>query len=105
MARASAEKRSSYLPLSTTGSPRVSTPRICWTRRLCLQRWGSLKFRCRFSAPPTTDPLFLDMIGPRGRWSAPSVTQPEETAVVDVASWLRDLGLERYEAAFRENDV
>ena len=34
-----------------------------------------------------------------------SVTQPEETAVVDVASWLRDLGLERYEAAFRENDV
>ena len=24
---------------------------------------------------------------------------------VDVASWLRDLGLERYEAAFRENDV
>ena len=24
---------------------------------------------------------------------------------MDVASWLRDLGLERYEAAFRENDV
>jgi hypothetical protein len=24
---------------------------------------------------------------------------------VDVASWLRELGLERYEAAFRENDV
>jgi uncharacterized protein YjiS (DUF1127 family) len=24
---------------------------------------------------------------------------------VDVASWLRDLGLERYEAAFCENDV
>jgi hypothetical protein len=24
---------------------------------------------------------------------------------VDVASWLRDLGLERYEAAFRENEV
>jgi hypothetical protein len=24
---------------------------------------------------------------------------------VDVANWLRDLGLERYEAAFRENDV
>ena len=33
-----------------------------------------------------------------------SVTEPEETAV-DVASWLRDLGLERYEATFRENDV
>src|ERR1700679_1357861 len=45
------------------------------------------------------------MVGPRGRWSAPSVTQPEETAVVDVPSWLRDLGLERYEATFRENDV
>ena len=24
---------------------------------------------------------------------------------MDVADWLRDLGLERYEAAFRENDV
>ena len=35
---------------------------------------------------------------------APSVTEPEEAAV-DVASWLRDLGLERYEATFRENDV
>jgi class 3 adenylate cyclase/tetratricopeptide (TPR) repeat protein len=33
-----------------------------------------------------------------------STTEPEETAV-DVASWLRDLGLERYEAAFRENGV
>jgi hypothetical protein len=32
------------------------------------------------------------------------VTEPEETAV-DVASWLRTLGLERYEATFRENDV
>jgi class 3 adenylate cyclase/tetratricopeptide (TPR) repeat protein len=44
------------------------------------------------------------MVGPPGRWSAPSVTEPEETAV-DLASWLRDLGLERYEATFRENDV
>jgi hypothetical protein len=32
------------------------------------------------------------------------VTEPEESAM-DVASWLRSLGLERYEAAFRENDV
>ena len=24
---------------------------------------------------------------------------------MDVADWLRQLGLERYEAAFRENDV
>src|ERR1700722_20064753 len=31
-------------------------------------------------------------------------TEPEETAM-DVADWLRSLGLERYEAAFRENDV
>jgi hypothetical protein len=31
-------------------------------------------------------------------------TEPEATAV-DVASWLRNLGLERYEAAFCENDV
>jgi class 3 adenylate cyclase/tetratricopeptide (TPR) repeat protein len=44
------------------------------------------------------------MVGSGGRWSAASVTEPEETAV-DVASWLRDLGLERYEATFRENDL
>jgi SAM domain (Sterile alpha motif) len=44
------------------------------------------------------------MVGPPGRWSALSVTEPEETAV-DVASWLQNLGLERYEAAFRENAV
>jgi class 3 adenylate cyclase/tetratricopeptide (TPR) repeat protein len=49
-----------------------------------------------------TDPLFLDKIGPPERLSA--VTEPEETAV-DVASLLRGLGLERYEATFRENDV
>jgi class 3 adenylate cyclase len=34
----------------------------------------------------------------------PSITEPEETAV-DVASWLRNLGLERYETAFRQNKV
>jgi class 3 adenylate cyclase/tetratricopeptide (TPR) repeat protein len=28
-----------------------------------------------------------------------------EGAAVDIASWLRDLGLERYEGTFRENDV
>ena len=33
-----------------------------------------------------------------------SITEPEDAAV-DVGSWLRNLGLERYEAAFRENDV
>src|SRR6476646_158982 len=34
-----------------------------------------------------------------------SIKRPERGAAMDVASWLRDLGLERYEAAFRENDV
>ena len=33
-----------------------------------------------------------------------SITEPEDAAV-DVGSWLRDLGLERYGAAFRENGV
>ncbi len=33
-----------------------------------------------------------------------SITEPEDAAV-DVGSWLRDLGLEQYEAAFRENGV
>jgi hypothetical protein len=32
------------------------------------------------------------------------VTEPEATAV-DVASWMRSLGLGLYKAAFRENDV
>jgi SAM domain (Sterile alpha motif) len=35
---------------------------------------------------------------------ASSVTEPEDTAV-DIASWLQNLGLERYETAFRENEV
>jgi class 3 adenylate cyclase len=33
-----------------------------------------------------------------------SITEPEDAAV-DVGSWLRNLGLEQYEAAFRENGV
>ena len=52
----------------------------------------------------SVDPLFLDTCDPPEQYSASSVAEPEETAV-DVASWLRNLGLERYEAAFRENDV
>jgi class 3 adenylate cyclase/predicted ATPase len=44
------------------------------------------------------------MVGPIRRYFPSSVTEPEETAV-DVASWLRNLGLERYEPAFRENEV
>jgi hypothetical protein len=55
-------------------------------------------------AVPASSSSSLDMIGPPGRWSAPSITEPEETAV-DVGSWLRNLGLERYETAFRENEV
>jgi class 3 adenylate cyclase/tetratricopeptide (TPR) repeat protein len=47
---------------------------------------------------------FLDTVGPIRPYFASSVTEPEETAM-DVASWLRDLGLERYEATFRENEV
>src|SRR4051812_8618756 len=33
-----------------------------------------------------------------------SITEPEDAAV-DVEGWLRNLGLEQYEAAFRENGV
>ena len=33
-----------------------------------------------------------------------SITEPEDAAV-DVGSWVRNLGLEQYEAAFRENGV
>src|SRR3954467_8142190 len=36
--------------------------------------------------------------------SAARITEPEATAV-DVGGWLKSLGLEQYEAAFRENDV
>jgi hypothetical protein len=31
--------------------------------------------------------------------------QVRRAAAMDVANWLRALGFERYEAAFRENDV
>jgi class 3 adenylate cyclase/tetratricopeptide (TPR) repeat protein len=37
-------------------------------------------------------------------YSNSCITEPEGAAV-DVGGWLRNLGLERYEAAFRENDV
>jgi class 3 adenylate cyclase/tetratricopeptide (TPR) repeat protein len=49
-------------------------------------------------------PRGLDTAAPTGRYSASSVTEPGETAV-DIASWLQNLGLERYEATFRENDL
>ena len=56
------------------------------------------------SSGSTTDPLFLDTSDLSGRYSHLERHRAGDTAV-DVASWLRDLGLERYEAAFRENDV
>src|SRR4051812_29729194 len=46
----------------------------------------------------------LDVGGSLARCSAASITRPEETAV-DVGGWLKSLGLDQYEAAFRENDV
>jgi class 3 adenylate cyclase/predicted ATPase len=47
---------------------------------------------------------FLDTAASPKRYFATSVTEPGDTAV-DVARWLRNLGLERYETAFRENEV
>jgi class 3 adenylate cyclase len=58
----------------------------------------------RWSTDQTTDPLFLDTSDPFRRYISPERHRAGDTAV-DVASWLRDLGLERYEATFRENDV
>jgi hypothetical protein len=48
--------------------------------------------------------LALDMLAPTRRYFSSSVTLAEGMAM-DVASWLRKLGLERYETAFRENDI
>jgi class 3 adenylate cyclase/tetratricopeptide (TPR) repeat protein len=57
------------------------------------------------SGGPQLACLFLDTTGSTGRYfRLESFTDPEETAV-DVANWLRNLGLERYETSFRENDV
>ena len=33
------------------------------------------------------------------------VNPEKRGALMDIAGWLRDLGLERYEAAFRENEI
>ena len=65
---------------------------------------GRLKAGGKLTNFGSVDLLFLDTCDPPEQYSASSVAEPEETAV-DVASWLRNLGLERYEAAFRENDV
>ena len=48
--------------------------------------------------------LFLDKDDVAAQYSAARITEPEETAV-DVGAWLKSLGLEQYEAAFRENGV
>jgi hypothetical protein len=47
--------------------------------------------------------LFLDRDDVAAQSSAARITEPEVTAV-DVGGWLKSLGLEQYEAAFREND-
>src|SRR3954469_23583148 len=48
--------------------------------------------------------LCLDRDNAPALYFATIITRPEET-VVDVGEWLKSLGLEQYEAAFRENDV
>ena len=48
--------------------------------------------------------LFLDRDDVAAQSSAVSIIEPEATAV-DVGAWLKSLGLEQYEAAFRENGV
>ena len=60
----------------------------------------------RRAGPPEGGPYpaFLDTSATIWAISS-SRASPSRRAAVDVASWLRDLGLERYEAAFRENDV
>src|ERR1700722_9389783 len=52
----------------------------------------------------SVDVRFPGQIWVTGRYSATEHHRAGETAV-DVASWLRELGLERYEATFRQNDV
>src|SRR3954465_15068158 len=66
---------------------------------------------CRNTRPHRPEPCTtltcascLDVGDSSARCSAASITKPEETAV-DVGGWLKSLGLDQYEAAFRENDV
>src|SRR3954464_7691330 len=66
---------------------------------------------CRNTRPHRPEPCTtltcascLDVGDSSARCSAASITKPEETAV-DVGGWLKSLGLEQYEAAFRENGV
>src|SRR3954464_11216420 len=66
---------------------------------------------CRNTRPHRPEPCTtltcascLDVGDSSARCSAASITKPEETAV-DVGEWLWSLGLEHYEAAFRENGV
>jgi class 3 adenylate cyclase len=62
------------------------------------RRNGSTRYIHLYNLP------LLDTARPPERYSTLNVTEPEDTAV-DVANWLRNLGLEHYEAAFRENAV
>src|ERR1700722_4910434 len=73
----------------------------------CFTSWKEFASASATAAYPNERPIDVRS------WTGPghlddtstlSLTVPEETAV-DIASWLRSLGLERYEATFRENDV
>jgi hypothetical protein len=38
-------------------------------------------------------------------WTIIALNWADQDTIMDVGSWLRSLGLERYEAAFRENEI
>ena len=56
------------------------------------------------AAEPGTSPSSVRtrVAHPSGAHASLITATPSSLTVVDVASWLRNLGLERYEAAFRE---
>ena len=73
----------------------------------CFTSWKEFASASATAATPSERPIDVRSwtgLGHLDDTSTLSLTVPEETAV-DVASWLRNLGLERYEATFRENDV
>ena len=74
-------------------------PRCCGTLA-CLEEQRSVIGRLRQSASPSLFRLrFPSLCATFGGPSLPRRT------VVDVAAWLRDLGLERYKLTFRENEI
>ena len=73
----------------------------------CFTSWKEFASASATVATPSERPIDVRSwtgLGHLDDTSTLSLTVPEETAV-DIASWLRSLGLERYEATFRENDV